>query len=520
MLRVFRDRPAACVLGLLLIFAGNAPAQHTPASHTSAAGRAFAEAQKKGPLALHAFLWEMPKGGDLHVHLSGAVYAETWLRDAAEDGLCVDPRRLAFDKNGKQADGTCVLGDVPATAVAKDQHLYDEMVDSFSMRTFVPVTGESGHDQFFDTFDRFSGLDKRHKGEWLDEVAKRAAAQNEQYMEVMNTPDFKEAAGMAEKLGYETDFADYRRKMLAGSVMKASVDSARAEMDRDEANRRALEHCDSAMPAPACKVELRYIYQVLRGISPASDFAQILLGFELASADPRYVGVNLVRPEDAVYSLSNYATDMAILKAMHTFYPKVHLSLHAGELAPGMVPPLELTFHIREAVEDAHAERIGHGVDVMYEDHPYELLKEMAAKHVMVEINLTSNDVILNVKGDEHPLPFYMAAHVPVALSTDDEGVSRIDLTHEFVRAAITYHLSYEQLKQFVRTSIEHSFLPGESLWRVSDPETLREPVGACRVQIGQEKPTGACAEWVAGSEKAQQEWELERRFHTFEARF
>jgi adenosine deaminase len=144
----------------------------------------------------------------------------------------------------------------------------------------------------------------------------------------------------------------------------------------------------------------------------------------------------------------------------------------------------------------------------------------MAAKHVMVEINLTSNDVILNVKGDEHPLPFYMAAHVPVALSTDDEGVSRIDLTHEFVRAAITYHLSYEQLKQFVRTSIEHSFLPGESLWRVSDPETLREPVGACRVQIGQEKPTGACAEWVAGSEKAQQEWELERRFHTFEARF
>jgi adenosine deaminase len=211
---------------------------------------------------------------------------------------------------------------------------------------------------------------------------------------------------------------------------------------------------------------------------------------------------------------------MADLAALHALYPKVHISLHAGELAPGMVPPHELTFHIRQAVEEAHAERLGHGVDVMYEDRPYALLKEMAAQHVMVEINLTSNDVILNVKGDEHPLPFYMAAHVPVALSTDDEGVSRIDLTHEYVRAAVTYHLTYEQLKQMVRTSIEHSFLPGASLWRASTPELLSEPVEACRAQLGMEKPTGACATFISSSEKAGQQWELERRFHTFEASF
>ena len=43
----------------------------------------------------------------------------------------------------------------------------------------------------------------------------------------------------------------------------------------------------------------------------------------------------------------------------------------------------------------------------MYEDRPYELLKEMAAKHVMVEINLTSNDVILGVAGKDHPFPIY-----------------------------------------------------------------------------------------------------------------
>ena len=524
MRRAILTRPA--VFGLVLIFsqcvsAQSAPAQHTPAGGqvTARAARAYAAAQKQGPLALHAFLVQMPKGADLHVHLSGAIYAETFLAEAVEDGLCIDPAALSFDKTGKQDNKTCRPGDLPASAAIRDQHLYDQLIDSMSMRTFVPVTGESGHDHFFATFDRFSGLDKRHKGAWLDEVATRAAAQNEQYMEIMDTPDYKEAAALAEKIGYKADLKKYRDDLLAAGL-RQSIAPAREAMDQAERDRRTREHCDTAQPLPACKVQLRYIDQVLRGLSRESDFAQILLGFELASVDPRFVGVNLVRPEDAASALTNYAADMADLEALHALYPKVHISLHAGEVAPGLVPPSELTFHIRQAVEQAHAERIGHGVDVMYEDRPYDLLKEMAAEHVMVEINLTSNDVILNVKGDEHPLPFYLAAHVPVALSTDDEGVSRIDLTHEYVRAAVTYHLTYEQLKQMVRTSLEHSFLPGVSLWQATTPETFAEPDARCRAQLGAEKLTGACTDLVGSSEKAQQQWELERRFHAFEASF
>ena len=134
-------------------------------------------------------------------------------------------------------------------------------------------------------------------------------------------------------------------------------------------------------------------------------FAQTLLGFETASVDPRDVGINFVQPEDGATSMADYALHMRIVGFLHGLYPKVHISLHAGELAPGMVPPEGLCCHIRLAVEQAHAERIGHGVDVMYEDRPYDLLKEMAAKHVMVEINLTSNDVILGISGKDHPLP-------------------------------------------------------------------------------------------------------------------
>jgi adenosine deaminase len=153
----------------------------------------------------------------------------------------------------------------------------------------------------------------------------------------------------------------------------------------------------------------------------------------------------------------------------------------------------------------------------MYEERPHELLKELAAKHVMVEINLTSNDMILGITGKEHPFPLYRQFGVPVAFSTDDEGVSRIDLTHEYVRAVQTYDLKYTDLKQMVRTGLEHNFLPGASLWAAADQFTA--PVSNCsRQALGAEKPSAACASFLKSSEKAREQWELERRFHAFES--
>src|SRR5579863_2715334 len=145
------------------------------------AARAYELAQQKGPLVLHSFISAVPKGADLHVHLSGAVYAETFIRDAGEDGLCIDTTALKFAKT------TCEGPLVPAVRLSgalkpAEQDLYDRLVDSFSMRSFVPTPGFSGHDQFFSTFGKF-GVDKSHTGEWVDEVASRAATQNQQYLE-------------------------------------------------------------------------------------------------------------------------------------------------------------------------------------------------------------------------------------------------------------------------------------------------------------------------------------------------
>jgi adenosine deaminase len=490
-------------------------AQTAPAE--ARAARAFDEAHKEGPAALRAFLFRMPKGADLHMHLSGAVYAETFIREAGEDNLCVHDAKLSMDTEHHAPD--CPAGESPASAAPANQHLYDALIDAFSMRTFVPTAGDSGHDHFFDTFDRF-GDDKRFTGEWVDEVATRAAAQNEQYLELMQTPDFKAAAAAGKRIGWSDDLAGIREKLLADPGFLEDKSKDQAEFTEALRQRDAMEHCGQPNAAPACRVTVRFLYQVLRGFPPQQVFAQTVLAFEVASADPDVVGLNFVMPEDGYLSMHDYTLQMHMLDSLHRVYPKVHIALHAGELAPGMVTPDGLTFHIRQAVEQGHAERIGHGVDVMYEERPWELMKEMADRHVMVEINLSSNDVILNVKGDEHPFMLYRRMGVPVALSTDDEGVSRIDLTHEYVRAADTYPLSYRDLKLMARTSIEHSFLPGASLWERVTPEKLETPVAACRGQLGAAEPAGACATLLRGSEKARQEWELERRFHTFEASF
>ena len=537
--RMQRFVPALFLCLLTSLVAHAITPKRSPARLEQRAAQAF-NAAKKNPLQLRAFLVQMPKGADLHMHLSGAVYAETFLKDAATDLLCVDPTALSFAKNigttrSLPPQPVCAKDDVRADSVFTNQHLYDALVDSFSMRSFVPSAGTSGHDQFFNTFDRFGQISDSHYGEWLDEVATRASAQNEQYLEIMSTPTFGDVAKLSATIPWPatpvdpadnrtgdatgttpSDLAHLRSALLAGGLQnEVAID--RKQLADALASRNQIEHCGQRSATPACSVKIRILYQVLRAFPPQQVFAQALLGFELASQDPDVVGINFVQPEDAYYSMSEYHRQMRMLDYLHRVYPRVHITLHAGELAPGLVPPAGLRFHIREAVELGHAERIGHGVDIMYEENPHALLKEMADRHIMVEINLTSNDVILGIDPAHHPLPIYRAAHVPVALSTDDEGVSRIDLTNEYVRAARDFNLSYTDLKDMARTSLEHSFLPGPSLWQQPDNFTRTNPSCASQT-LGAEKPTAKCNAFLRSSEKAAEQWQLEHRYEVFES--
>jgi adenosine deaminase len=482
----------------------------------------YLESVRHQPGLLLAFLQQMPKGGDLHVHLSGAIYAESFIDWASENALCVD---RSTSRLIHAACDSCEPYKVkPSVRCAyRDPILYDQLIDAWSMRNWHGAE-ESGHDHFFGTFDKFGPAMQNHVGDAYAEVASRAAADHLQYVEVMHTAD----GGQAAILGTKTiaadfkwdgnaDFRKLRETLLAGGMADV-VASVRTTLDADEARQKEVLRCGTPQAEPGCAVTLRYLYQVLRGLPREQVFTQILLGFELTKADPRFVGFNLVMPEDNYVPMHDFDLHMKMIEALHKFYPATHVSLHADELWMGLVPPEGLRFHIRESIERGGAERIGHGTAVMSEDDPIGLLKEMAKKNVLVEICLTSNDLILGVSGERHPLTTYINYGVPVALATDDLGVSRSDMTHEYLRAVEDIGLSYGELKRMARESLEHSFIPGESLW--SDGRRWRRTTVCAEDRAAGDRAPEKCEKFIRENERARVQWELEKAFGEFEKKF
>jgi adenosine deaminase len=497
------------VLLCALFIATSVPAyvQNQPSGEQKTAR--YFESVRNQPLLLAAFLQQMPKGGDLHNHLSGAVYAESYIEWAASDGLCIDRKALAFVPPPCDSDTK-----PPATVALKNSEIYYKLIDAFSMRG-LGKNGESGHDHFFASFAKFGAATRGREGDMLAEVVSRAGNDYELYLELMNSQGDPAAIGKA--IGWDDNLDAMREKMLAKG-MKELVASVRKSTDESERRMRELMKCSSPDAQPGCGVQVCYITQGIRNAPREQVFAQLVAGMELAQSDPRFVGVTLVSPEDGYVSMHDFDSHMRMLAYLRQKYPTVRVSLHAGELAPQLVPPEGLSDHIRKSVEVARADRIGHGVDVMYERQPIQLLQEMAKRKVLVEICLTSNDGILNIRGAQHPLPLYIRYGVPVALATDDEGVSRGNLSHEYQRATETYGLKYAELKKMARTSLEYSFLPGNSLWSNAQNGAL---VPACAGdKRGAEEPSRSCAAYLDQSERAQMQWKLEREFAAFESRF
>ncbi|MGW4309368.1 adenosine deaminase family protein [Streptomyces californicus] len=516
-------------LGLLALVAllPAAPASATPMREPSPRAGAQAPARfttpaerrtderldglRNDPARLKAFFADLPKGGDLHNHLSGAVTTEYLIQLAGENGLCIDATDTAVRP-------PCGPGARPAADARTDTAFRQRVVRAWSMQDFP--AGQSGHDHFFDTFGKF-GEATRDRGKMLANVADTVVEQNQFYLETLVTPASDAAKKLADAVGYDADLAALHRKLTAGGKLDKVVAEAVREADAADAQFRETARCDSDRPAPGCRLPVRWISQVSRGSSNERVFTQMAVGMRLAERDPRFVAVNLVQPEDGESALRNYRLQMRMLQYLRTQYPDARLTLHAGELTPGLVKPEDLTFHIREAVLVAGAERIGHGVDLVHEDDWQRLARTMARRGVAVEVPFSSNKQILGVAGDDHPFEAYRRHGVPVVLATDDPGVSRIDISHEYQYARATYGLSYPELKDLARASLTYAFLDGGSLWAGGADRSGHHPVRVCAgSRPGVAKPAPACARYLADNAKAAAEWRQEAAFAGFERRY
>jgi len=453
----------------------------------------------KDPDKLRLFFHKMPKGGDLHNHLAGDSLPENLLRYGVNDPICIDNNyNVIFKKSG------CTNPE----AIIKNKKEFSNLVEKWSMKNF-DFNHQNSNKHFFAVFDKFFPILVSHSDAILAETVTNAAAQNERYLELMVTPDHGAVSKWANKIEWNLNFKKMRNDLLKSGIKKVIILDSNI-ISTDENRMKKILGCDKRSPNSACEIHIAYLYQAFREQAPAEVFTQLLVGFELSVINPKVVGVNLVQPEDGTITVRDYDLQMKMISFFHSIYPTVKIALHAGELPQQSL----VKNHIKSAIEIAHADRIGHGSDILHEENYKLLLEEMAAKNIPVEINLTSNADVIDLPVKNSPLPLYLKSHVPIIISTDDEGVLGTNLSNEYFLAFSKFKLSYETLKNIDRNSLMYSFLPGKSLWD-TDYKQVAKPCRSDHFKSG--SMSRQCRKFLSQNKKAFMQWELEEDLLKFE---
>jgi hypothetical protein len=466
------------------------------------------EALRQNPEELRAFFLAMPKGGDIHNHMTGAVYAEELIDQASAQGLCISLDNYTVSSK-YCGSNNCE----PVSNAYSDSELYDQIVDEWSMRDEY-LLDESEHDHFFETFGIFGGATSNTSA-LLAYIRSSAFRENVAYLEVM-TGAGSAAANLGSKAGWDDNLSALYEKLVDNGLYSVSQSLNDYINETDSGSLRILENEGD----PGKNVTIRYILTATRTMPNERVFGQLATAFDAVNKSSLSAGVNLLSEEDNWNSRVNYSQQMEMIEFLHSIYPNVNIALHAGELNLGLVPTDDLRFHIKEAVETGKASRIGHGVDIMWELNSSQTLEEMARNKIAIEIMPVSNQEILGVSGKDHPFPVYFEHQVPIVLASDDPGVLRTDLSEQFVIIASDYpQITYPDFKMFVRNSIEYSFLQGKGIWASKGDYSQSVPeCSMCR--IGSMNPDARCRAFLNSSEKARMEWKLERDFAEFERRY
>jgi adenosine deaminase len=465
------------------------------------------EAARGDEPSLIAFLRSMPKGADLHNHAGGALYSEDSIRHAIRSGLFFNPATNRFEE--QKAEGS-----VPAAQLLTDDRLRYQFLDAASTRGHYQGPA-GGHDHFFRTFGfRNSGWSKTPFEEALAGLVRRARLQNIQYLELMADP----GGDAMDRVIEAASAAETPEQALARlkPQIDAYVATGKAELDQRDRDVSQKVGFSTPLSSAESPVTVRYLSSAFR-LAPTHEILAVWASaFSLMRVDRRLVGVNLVAPEDHPIAGERFDEQMRLLDFLWRRFDHPNVTLHAGELNLFIAPMEEMTHHIRGSIEIGHARRIGHGTAVAWEDDVPGLLRKMRDEGIAVEVCPTSAAVILGMEGDRHPFHLYRRAGVPITINTDDEGVSRSNLTMEYVRAVRSWKLNYPDLKWLARNSLEYSFLPGDSLFERRDYRRPRAPFSRLK-ERGWTSPTPEEAKLLAASDKATVQARLERAFVEFE---
>jgi len=128
----------------------------------------------------------------------------------------------------------------------------------------------------------------------------------------------------------------------------------------------------------------------------------------------------------------------------------LHVTIHAGEWGPAI--------HVKEAIEELGAERVGHGVRILDDQAITALARE---RQTAFEVCVTSNyqsGVVASL--DAHPLMNMLNLGLNATINTDDPSISRITLSHEYYTACEDLHMPQRILRERIVAAAQAGFLP------------------------------------------------------------
>lgn len=381
------------------------------------------------PAELYTFLYALPKGGDLHNHLGGAVRPEWWYElgtNPALNGGDTFYTRVKFSTTPDTGEELTLFRNIRGyayrqlpPAVQADYVRLDRLAPELrqawldSLRLDRP--GEGRAEFFGQLFQRLGQFfqNPHVNAESIVWNMKAFGAENLRYIEGQT-----HVQGLADNDGNPISpdaFADLLRRRLAQP------------------------------DAVATGVTLRLQVALLRFLPNAEQQLEELYTFAATHRD-LFVGLNLVGIEDNGHGHPRRFLEK--FRELRRRFPTLALSIHAGERdGPDT--------HIRDTLL-LGASRIGHAVNILQDPDTYLLLR---GGHWLVECNLISNRLLEYVPDlSKHHFPELLRTGVPTCLNTDDRGMWDSNLTDEYYTAVTTYNLSWDELVQIGRNSLTYSF--------------------------------------------------------------
>ena len=163
----------------------------------------------------------------------------------------------------------------------------------------------------------------------------------------------------------------------------------------------------------------------------------------------------LLTQEDNIIALdlagdeANYPADLFVEHFNIARNAGWHSCPHAGESAGPE--------SIWQAINLLGAERIGHAVSAPQDPA---LMDYLSSNQIGIESNLTSNVQTTTVPDyASHPIKTFLQSGIKASLSTDDPGISAIDINHEYNIAAVKAGLSAKEIHLSQKNALECAFL-------------------------------------------------------------